>query len=347
MEENEKVDVRSMSSEESLMLRKAAIKLITSGMTKTDVASKLGLRYASLVAWHKAFKEHGVEGLKEAKRGVSKGTNKKLEKEQEAEIVSKIEGTMPDQLDLPFGLWTRKAVGELIYKSFNVELTPRAVGNYLKTWKFTPQKPARVAYEQRPEEVREWLEEQYPSIAARAKAEGAEIHFGDEVGVRNNCQHGRSYARKGRTPVRASMSKKFSINMISTVTAQGKVSFMIYDGRMNADVFIHFMTQLLKWKRRKVFLIVDNLKVHHARTVKAWVSENSEKIELFYLPSYSPQHNPDEYLNCDLKQGISSKRAPKNEGQLKGLVIDHMKMLQADPRRVKSYYRHSKIAYAA
>lgn len=347
MEEKDKIDMRTMGAEQNLMLRRSAIKLVQSGMTKSDVASKLGLRYASLVSWHKAYREQGAQGLVEARRGVPQGTHKKLGPEQERAIVSKIQGTMPDQLKMPYGLWTRRAVTELIYRSYGVEMTPRAVGNYLKAWGFTPQKPAKVAYEQRPAEVRQWIQGEYPEIAARARAEGAEIHFGDEVGVRNDCQYGRSYAPKGKTPVRAGMAKKFSVNMVSTVTAQGKVSFMVYDGRMDADLFIVFMVQLLKWKRRKVFLIVDNLRVHHAKVVKAWAADNAQRIELFYLPSYSPQHNPDEYLNCDLKQGISAKKAPKDQTQLKGLLIEHMQMLRSDPKRVRSYYRHPKIAYAA
>lgn len=132
--------------------------------------------------------------------------------------------------------------------------------------------------------------------------------------------------------------------MISTVSNLGKVSFMIYAGMMNADVFIEFLTRLIKEKRKKIFLIVDNLKVHHAKKDKAWVEKNSDRIELFYLPSHSFQHNPDEYLNCDLKQGISAKKSPKTKGELESNVKQHMQMLPENPSRVKSYYRHPSIA---
>jgi transposase len=186
-----------------------------------------------------------------------------------------------------------------------------------------------------------------PSIKEKAKEEGAEIHWGDETGARNNSQHGRSYAPKGRTPVKKSSAKRFSINMISTLTNQGKVKFMVYSGTMNSDRLIEFMEQLVKDSDRKIYLILDNLRVHHSKVVKKWEEENKENIALYYLPSYSPEKNPDEYLNCDLKYGLSEKPAPKNQEQLRSNVENHMKMLQKDELRVKKYFRHKDIKYAA
>jgi transposase len=347
MTEHKKVDMRTLTIDQKSVMRNNAIRMRLNGIKNKEVAAILGCRPTTVSTWYKAYNANGAKGLQEAKRGAPLGSNKKMTADQEKRVVKMITDTMPDQLKLPYGLWTRRAITELVHREYGIVMGERAMGNYLQAWGFTPQKPAKEAYEQRPEEVKAWLEEKYPAIHKRAKAENAEIHFGDEVGVRNNCQHGRSYAPIGRTPVRKSMSKKFSVNMISTVTAQGKVAFMVYRGRMNADVFIDFMKRLLKYKRRKVFLIVDNLRVHHSRLVKEWVAVHSDKIELFYLPSYSPQHNPDEYLNCDLKQGISSKKAPRNEDQLEALIIEHMNMLESKPSRVRSYYRHPKIAYAA
>lgn len=184
-------------------------------------------------------------------------------------------------------------------------------------------------------------------LIKKAKKENAEIHWGDETGSRNSNQHGRSFAPKGRTPVKKSMAKRFSVNMISTVTNKGKVEFMIYSGSMNAGRLVEFMQQLIKDKDRKTFLILDNLRVHHSKIVKEWVSENSESIELFYLPSYSPEKNPDEYLNCDLKYGLSDTPSPRNEKQLRSNVENHMLMLQGDEGRVKKYFKNEDIKYAA
>ena len=154
------------------------------------------------------------------------------------------------------------------------------------------------------------MEETYPAIAAQAAEEGAEIHWGDETGVRSDCQHGRCDAPKGQTPVVRLSARRFSVNMISSVTNQGKVRWMIYRDMFNSAVFIRFMKQLVKDAARKVLLIVDNLKVHHSQPVKDWLTLHHEQIAIFHLPSYSPERNPDEYLNGDLKASLGNKRPP-------------------------------------
>jgi len=281
------------------------------------------------------------------KRGVKSEHKKLLSSQQEISIQKMILDTMPDQLKLPYALWTRKAVKELISRELNIELAITTMGDYLRSWGYSPQKPKKKAYEQNPKAVKEWLEEEYPRIQKLAKQEGAEIHWGDETGARNSNNHGRSYAPKGKTPVKKTMAKRFSVNMISTVTNQGLVEFMTYSGTMNSERLIEFMKQLVKNRSRKLFLILDNLRVHHSKIVKTWVEENNDKIQLFYLPSYSPEKNPDEYLNCDLKYGLSDKPAPKNEKQLKQNIQNHMTMLKGNRERVEKYFKHEDIKYAA
>jgi transposase len=327
-----------------LVIRGCLIKL---GRKKGEVALIIGVRSASISEWWKNYKDNGIKGLSSKKRGVKSEDKKLLSTKQEQEIQRMIIDTMPDQLKLDFALWTRKAVKELVEREFGVALAINTMGDYLRKWGFTPQKPKKKAYEQCSKKVQKWLDEEYPAIQKRAKEENAEIQWGDETGVRNNCQHGRSYAPKGKTPTKKSMSKRFSMNMISTVTNQGKVQFMIYSENMNSDKFIEFLKQLIKNNEQKIFLILDNLRVHHSHIVKDWIAENKEKIELFFLPAYSPEKNPDEYLNCDLKQGLSSKPAPKNQEKLKENLENHMQMLTQNPERVKKYFNHKDIQYAA
>ena len=319
------------------------------GQKKKDVAKLFGVRPTSISEWVKKHKEQGSKGLKANKPGIKSEDKKLLSRQQEFEVQNMIIDKMPDQLKLDFSLWTRKAVKELIEREFGIILAITTMGDYLRKWGFSPQKPKKRAYEQCPKAVQNWLDTEYPAIKSRAKTEGAEIHWGDETGIKNNCNHGRSYSPKGRTPVKKSMSKRFSINMISTVTNQGKVQFMIYSGSMNSDRLIEFMEQLIKDSKTKIFLILDNLRVHHSKPVKEWLEkeENKLKIEVFYLPSYSPDRNPDEYLNCDLKQGMSAKPSPKTQDKLNDNVENHMQMLQLSPERIKKYFRHESIEYAA
>ena len=236
---------------------------------------------------------------------------------------------------------------ELVSQETGVDLSIRSVGNYLAGWGFTPQKPTRRAYEQSPAKVEQWLKEDYPAIVEKAKSEDAEIYWGDETGIRSDSQHGRGYAPVGKTPVIRLNARRESTNMISAINNQGKVRFQIYDGTMNGDRLIGFMKRLIKDAGRKVILILDNLRVHHAKVVKDWLEENAEKIEVFYLPSYSPELNPDEYLNCDLKAGVHGGKPARTRKALKSKVLSHMRMLQKKPGRVKKYFMHPCIQYAA
>jgi len=342
-----KQDTRKLSQEVQDQLRKQAVRLRKKGMTYRGIADILGVNHNTVSRWCKMYESGGARALESKTRGRREGSGRTLEPAQEAEIQKLILDRTPDQLKLTFALWTRPAVCELIRLKFGIAMSARTIGDYLMRWGFTPQKPLKRAYEQSPAQVQKWLDEAYPVIADRAKNEGAEIHWGDETGIRSDCQHGRSYAPKGKTPVIRLSAKRNSINMISTVTNQGKVRFMLYEENMCAKTLIKFMERLVKDSAKKVFLILDNLRVHHSKVVKTWLEEHADNIEVFHLPSYSPELNPDEYLNCDLKAGVHSRAPARDKKGLKKKLISHMRKLQKMPARVVKYFRHPKIAYAA
>lgn len=343
----EKIDLRKAKKPEKEAMRFLAITMYTKNITQKEISLILGVRANTVSDWVKLYKQFGNKGLKEVKRGRKKGHGKLLSSTQELEVQKMIIDKMPDQLKLPYALWTRKAIRDLIKRTYNINIAVRTMGDYLKSWGFTPQKPKKKAYEQNSKSVNKWLEEEYPKIKRQAQKENAEIHWTDETGIKNTSQYGRSYAPKGKTPVKETLAKRLSLNMISTVTNQGKVRFMTYKGTMNAQRFIIFLKRLIKGANKKLFIILDNLKVHHSKIVKKWEEENKNKIALFYLPSYSPELNPDEYLNNDLKSGIGLKQTPKNEKQMKNNVKSHMMYLQKNPKKVARFFNHKSIKYAA
>ena len=343
----EKIDARSIGREAQQQLRHQAIRLRKSGRTHADIAEIVGVHPSTVRQWCKTYEHEGAKGVQLKKRGRKPGQKRTLSPEQEREIQRLITDKTPDQLKMPFALWTRPAIRELIRQRLGIQMPVRTVGEYLQRWGFTPQKPLRQAYEQNPVAVQKWLDEEYPAIDARAKQEGAEIHWGDETGLRSDSQHGRSYAPRGKTPVIRLNAKRESMSLISSITNQGKVRFMTFSGALNSNLLIRFLKRLIKDAGRKVFLVLDNLRVHHSKLVKAWLAENTEKIEVFYLPSYSPELNPDEYLNCDLKAGVHSGAPARSAGKLKAKTISHLRMLQKRPDRVSKYFKHPKIRYAA
>lgn len=343
----EKIDARKLPLSALEEKRRQAVRLRKKGLTRAEIGEIVGVHADTVGRWLKTYRDEGAQSLKVNRRGRRQGSGRRLDEGQERKIQKLLVDKTPDQLKMPYALWTRESVRVLIKERFKVDLPIRTVGHYLKRWGMTPQKPVKRAYEQQPARVQKWLEEEYPQIHAMAKAEDAEIYWGDETGLRNDCQHERGYARKGQTPVIRLNAKRDSINMISAITNQGKVRFRLFHGGMNTDILIEFLRRLIKDAKRKVILILDNLRVHHARNVKKWLSGKQEKIEVFYLPSYSPELNPDEYLNCDLKAGVHSGKPARSGEQLKKKTRSHMKMLQCRPERVKKYFQHEKIRYAA
>jgi len=316
-------------------------------MTLREVSAQVELSVPTVMSAHRAYLSGGWAAVNVKPRGRKPGEGRQLTPEQEAEIRRLICDKTPDQLKMEFALWNRQAVSRLVEERLGVKVPIRTIGEYLKRWGFTPQKPIKKAYEQRPAEVRKWLDEEYPRIAARARQEGAEIHWGDETGLRSDDVRGRGYAPKGQTPVVRVNNKREGLSIISTVTNQGKVRWKIFEGAMNADLLIDFFKRLIQDADRKVFLILDNLRVHHARKVKAWLADHEEAIEVYYLPSYSPELNPDECLNADLKDGVTRRAPARSKAQLKKAAISHLRKLQKLPGRVRKYFEHKPVRYAA
>ncbi|MEW8057699.1 MAG: IS630 family transposase [Candidatus Thiodiazotropha sp.] len=343
----DKTDARKLPLAVLNERRRRAVKLRESGMKLREVAAQVELSIPTVMSAHRAYQAGGWAAVNVKPRGRKRGDGRQLTPEQEKLIRSLICDKTPDQLKLGFALWNRQAVSQLIIDRLGIQLPIRTIGEYLKRWGFTPQKPIKKAYEQRPAEVRQWLDEEYPQIAARAKQEGAEIHWGDETGLRSDDVRGRGYAPKGQTPVVRVNNKREGLSIISTVTNQGKVRWKIFEGAMNADLLIDFFKRLIKDADRKVFLILDNLKVHHARKVKAWLADHEDAIEVFYLPSYSPELNPDECLNADLKDGVTRRAPARSKAQLKKAAVSHLRKLQKLPGRVRKYFEHKPVRYAA
>lgn len=343
----EKTDARTHSPQTQHEHRKQVIRLRKKGMTNKATAEIVGISITHASTIWQTFLRGGIEAIKPRVRGRRSGAKRRLTAEQETAVQKLLVDKTPDQLKLPFALWTRDAVRLAIHHLYRINLPLRTISDYLKRWNFTPQKPVKRAYEQNPEKVAHWLETEYPIIVSRAKQEKAEIHWGDETGIQNDAYNARGFSPKGKAPVVRLNAKRTRINMISTVTNRGTARFMIYRETMTAKVLITFMSRLVRDTDRKVFLILDNLRVHHGKKVKKWLEANKEKIVVFYLPAYTPELNPDEYLNGDLKCRIRSGLPARSQDDLERKSRSFMKTLQKRPQHVKNYFKHPKVSYAA
>jgi transposase len=340
-------DARKQSLTELHERRRQVIRLYKKKYGVMQIVELTALSWPAVRVAIDLYEAGGMAALKPKARGREPGNGRSLSVAQEEHIRKLIIDKRPEQLKMEFALWTRGAVGELIQREYGVKLCVRAVGDYLKRWGFTPQKPITRAYERRPEAIKKWLDEDYPDIAKRAKAEDAEVHWGDETALVNTDVRGRSFAPKGQTPVTSAPGTRQKLSMISTVTNQGKTRWMIIDGNFDAEKLIEFLEALIKDAPRKVFLILDNLRVHHSKLVKAWLEERKDRIEIFYLPSYAPELNPDERLNTDMKHAISSKVPLRTKAKLKAAAQNHMTLIGQSPDRVRAYFRDPRVKYAA
>jgi transposase len=338
-------DARKLNQKQQEQLRLNAVAMRFSGIKRVDVALRLGVNPDTVSRWTKAAKQ-GKKALLQKKRGHA--GQPKLSKAQARTICRLIQDHHPEQLKLPFALWTREAIRELVFQKFDIRIAVRTMGTYLRHWGFTPQKPARQAVEQKPETVKQWLQETYPAVEARAKTEKALIFWGDEMGLRSDHQAGRSYSPKGKTPIVKVSGNRFRCNMISALSNKGELMFSVFEGSFVVDIFLRFLQRMLKqMKGRKVFLVVDGHPVHKAKLVKAWLEERKNLIELFFLPGYSPELNPDELLNQDLKATVFEKGRPKNKQDLKSKLKAKLHSIQKQPHKVKAYFQKQAVRYAA
>ncbi|MBI1916710.1 MAG: IS630 family transposase [Planctomycetes bacterium] len=287
-------DARELSDEVLEALRLRALHGCELGFTEAEVADLLGVCRETVCRWWSAYAHGGVDTLPRDRTGRPLGSGRVLTQEQASHIQQLLRTHSPEEVGIAAPLWSRRAVRELIRQECHVILAVRTVGLYLRRWGFTAKRPRRHSRDQDPEEVRTWLEETYPALAARAEQEGAEIHWCDEVGVAADEHPARGYAPQGERLTMDVPDRHIRANQISTITNEGKVRFMTYTQTMTGALFLVFLGRLLWSTTGKVFLIIDRLQAHKTPEVMAWLAGHRDRIEVFELPRYAPELNPDE-----------------------------------------------------
>src|SRR5215212_2674159 len=341
-------DSRSLPAAAQAALRIRAVRAVLGGMAQAHAARVFGVHPNAVNRWIKRYRQGGWAGLAERRRGRRAGEQAALTELQQQEVIALVRETTPDQLGLAGYLWTREAVGELIARRYGLQLARTTVGAYLRGWGFSPQKPQRRALEQNPAAVRRWLAETYPAIRARAKREGGVVLWLDEMGIRSDAAAGRSWAPVGQTPVIKGTGKRFRVNMISAVSNAGRLRFRLFVGSFNSRVVIDFLGRLLRDCRgQKVHLIVDGHPVHRAKAVSAWVGRHGQRIELHFLPGYSPELNPVELLNHDVKANAAGRRRPRSAGELRAELHGYLRRRQRQPAVLVRFFDHPTTRYAA
>jgi transposase len=327
-------------------LRRRAVQAVVEGLSQADAARVFQVGRQAVNRWYRAHRQGGEAALAAQPRG-TKTPQRKLTPAQAAEVRAAVRAHSPEQLGLPFVLWTRAAVAGLIEQRLGIRLAQNSVGRYLARWGFTPQKPLSRAYPRDPDAIRLWLEVTYPAIVRRANAERAVIHWGDEMGLRSDDHAGRSFAPRGHTPEVGATGKRFGCNVLSTLTNRGELSFKVFTQRFTGRVFIDFLRRLIRHASQPVVLIVDNHPVHHATRVAEWVAAHAQRIRLEFLPGYAPELNPDELLNHDVKANAIGRRRPKDQAEMVDNVRGYLRRRQNQPHLVRKFFHELHVRYAA
>lgn len=349
-----KVDARRLSEEALEALRTRGIAMLKAGVTQTEVANRLGVHRQCVVRWVKRMRtlpeEIAIKGDKRGPKEESSERRSLLNKQQQEAVRRKIIDKNPRQLKFDFALWTIKAVKLLILHMYQVQVSTTTACKYLHAWGMTPQRPDKRAVDQNPEKIQYWLEEAYPAIARRAKSENAMIFWQDETAIQQDTNWVRGYAPVGETPHiehDAHMAHGCP-SMLSAVSNQGKMHFSFHKATVTAEVFLDFLKDLLEdHPNRKLFVIADNARIHHAKIVQAWLDKNKNRIELFFLPPYAPEHNPDEYLNRQVKTNLRNKPSLNHEKALATTVDLLMRMKESGGALVKKLFESPLVRYAS
>jgi transposase len=339
-------DTRSLSPAAQEDLRRRVVAAVKGGMSQAAAARAFQVAPKTVWRWVDAFDRKGNRGLNARRRGRRANEQKALTPRQQARLRRAIIHKCPDQLALPGLVWTRPQVRQLIRAWFGVNLSLVTVGKYLRSWGLSPQKPVRRAYEQDPQAVTEWLRVTYPAIAGQAKRDKAIILWLDQTGLRSDAAVGTTWAPVGQTPVVAKTGRRFGVNVMAAISNKGELYFTCYHGSFTGEVLLGFLARLTRHLDRKIHLIVDGHSVHRRIMVRDWLAERTDDIEMHFLPGYSPELNPVELLNHDVKHHVAQAR-PANPTDLATAASRHLRRRQNQPAAVKAFFGKPEVRYAA
>jgi transposase len=339
-----KRDGRQLDHQTLEAIRLMAVERVQEGERPSDVIASYGFSRTTIYKWLKAVQTPGV-GLLGLFSTPATGRPRTLTLEQEAQVFGWINGQDPRQYGFDSGLWTRPMVADLIKQNFDVTLGLTAIGELLAKLGLTPQKPLQRAYQRDPEAIEKWKRETFPAIVQQAEIDGGDIYFWDESGFRADTVHGKTWGKKGETPVVERPGQRQSVSAASAVSANGGFWFRTYEGALDGELFVTLLKDMMRCKRRPIHLIVDSLPAHKTKLVKDYVASTDGRLTMYFLPGYAPDLNPDEWLWSHVKR-TGAARTPLRKGEtLREKVEEQLMKIKKLPRLIRAFFQAPDVAY--
>ncbi len=337
-----KTDLRRLTHQELTQFRRQAVAQVQEGVPIMEVVRSMGISRTALFGWLALYRSGGWDALDAGKRG---GRKPKLDAKAIEWLYRTLTNDQPTQWKFPFALWTLKLVAKVIHQELGIQLSRWSISRLLRQLGLSPQRPLFRSYQQDDDAVARWKAEVFPDIQRKAKQRGGVIYFLDESAVRSDHHAGTTWAPTGKTPVIKTTGARFSLNVIGAISPRGEFRFMTYEKSMNAARFIEFLKRLLHDETRPVFLIVDGHPVHRSRAVKRFVESTEGRLELHFLPSYSPELNPIEQVWNHAKNHQIGKQVITGPDQLKKLVLSALRRLQRLSGTIQGFFQHPECRY--
>lgn len=337
-----RIDGRSLPHETLEHIRRLAVERVRKGEKPSEVIASFGFSRTAIYKWLQVARRCDSRALRSRP---CTGRPRTLEPKQEQQVRRWICGKDPRQYGFDFGLWTRRIVQEMVHERFGVKLGITSIGRLLARLDITPQKPLRRAYERDPRAVARWMKVEYPRLKRYAKKNRGTIFFLDEAGIRSDDPPGRTWSKRGETPIVATSGQRQKINAISAVTPRGEFWYSVYGGKFNAQRFIGFLRDFMRGRRGPVLLVVDGHPSHRAKVVVQYVQSLKGRLELHFLPPYAPDLNPDEFVWKHIKRDGLSKKPLRQGESLRERVAQDLYQLAIRPWIVQALFRAPSVAY--
>ena len=337
-------DARKIPDNVMTYIRIFAVRAIIDGHQSPETVSDvLGISRSSIYEWLKNFREDGYDALEtKTAPGMEPIITSQMDEWLRDVVLSK----NPTDYGYDTPLWTCDILAVLLKRFFGVSVIGATVNAHLRKMGLTAQKPRYRAREQDQDEVEYFLNDKYPRVKRFSEKKHAEIAFEDETGIHLDHHSGRTWGARGKTPEVIATAQRGRINILSIVTAEGKMQFSLKGENINSTVYIDFLKRLISGRKRMLILFVDRASFHHSERVKKFVRAHRNKIRIYFLPRYSPERNPTEQLWGEIKNNRIERQSIKNKADLKKQTFSTLRSVQHTISRILSFFQLPDTRYA-